>query len=82
LIQPPLFSPNPDPTQLPGDCDNLTAIVEAARIAHMVRALQLTAIGAFLKRFNGKRMVAATHAALGWRCFSLWNGHEGTCLLS
>jgi hypothetical protein len=46
----------------------------------VVRALQLTAIGAFLERFNRKRMMAAAHIALGRAGFSLWNGHYETCL--
>jgi uncharacterized protein len=41
----------------------------------MVRTLQLTTIGAFLERLNGQCVMTTAHAALGGRCFALWNGH-------
>jgi hypothetical protein len=65
-----------------GDCQDLAAIIMAACIAHMVRAFQLAAIGAFLKGFNLQRIMAATHAALGRRSFSFGDSHVGTCSVS
>jgi hypothetical protein len=54
----------------------------AARRAHMVRTLQFTAVRAFLKGFYLQRIMAATHAALGRRSFSLGDSHLGTCSIS
>jgi hypothetical protein len=65
---------------LAGNADNFTAVIVAASGAQIVRALQFSTIGAFLKGFDSERIVAAAHVALGRRGFSLWNGHLGTCL--
>jgi hypothetical protein len=51
-----------------------------ARLAHVVRQLQLAAIGAFLELSRRQRMVAAAHIPLGRRSFSLWDSHCGTFL--
>jgi hypothetical protein len=48
----------------------------------MVRTLQLATVGAFLKGFDLQRIMAATHAALGRRSFSLGDSHLGTCSIS
>jgi DNA-binding response OmpR family regulator len=54
----------------------------AAGRAHMVRALQLAAVRAFLKGFDLQRIMATTHAALRRRGFSLGDSHLGTCSIS
>jgi hypothetical protein len=54
----------------------------ATRVANMMRAFQLTTVGAFLIRLDRKRIVAATHAAFGRRCFSFGDSHFGTCSIS
>ena len=54
---------------------HFTAIIIAAMGADMMRALQFTAIGAFMMRRAGKRMMAATHAAAGRRSLLFRNGH-------
>jgi hypothetical protein len=54
----------------------------AAGAAKVVRALQFAAIGAFLKGFDLQAVVAATHAALRGRRFSLGNGHDLSCILN
>src|SRR3546814_20934347 len=51
----------------------------AAGAAEIVRQLQFAAIRAFLIVDGRQRVVAATHVALGRRCFSLGEGHAGTC---
>jgi hypothetical protein len=48
----------------------------------MVRALQLATVRTFLKGLNLQRIMAATHAALGRRSFSLGDSHLGTCSIS
>src|SRR3546814_2124419 len=53
----------------------------AAGVAKVVRALQLAAVRAFLKGFDLQAVVAATHAALRGRGFSLGNGHDFSCIL-
>src|SRR3546814_15438274 len=53
----------------------------AAGVAEVVRALQLAAVRAFLKGFDLQAVVAATHAALRGRGFSLGNGHDFSCIL-
>jgi hypothetical protein len=50
----------------------------AACGAHIVRQLQLAAIGAFLEAFRSQRMMAATHVPLRRRGFSLGDSHCGT----
>ncbi len=55
--------------------DDFTIIVMAAMAAHMVRALQLTAIGAFRMRFGAQRLVAAAHAGARRGSFTFRNGH-------
>jgi hypothetical protein len=50
----------------------------AAGRAHVVRELELAAIGAFLELGRGQRMVAATHVPFRRRGFSLWDSHCGT----
>jgi hypothetical protein len=62
------------------DGEDFTAIIMAARGAQVVRALQLTAIAAFLKRFGRQRIVAAAHPALRRGGFAFWNSHYRTCL--
>jgi hypothetical protein len=54
----------------------------AAGGTHMVWALQLATIGAFLEGFGLQRIMATTHAALGRRGFSLGDSHLGTCSIS
>ena len=54
---------------------HFTAIIIAAMGADMMRALQFAAIGAFMMRRAGKRMMAATHAAAGRRSLLFRNGH-------
>jgi hypothetical protein len=49
---------------------------------HVVRTLQLAAVRTFLERFDFERIVAAAHAALGRRSFSLRYSHLGTCILN
>jgi hypothetical protein len=44
--------------------------------------LQLAAVRAFLEAGRRQRMMAAAHVALGRRCFSLGDGHCGTCLFN
>jgi hypothetical protein len=46
----------------------------------VVRTLQFTAVGAFLERFHAKRVMAATHVALGGRSFSFGNSHVAPVL--
>src|SRR3546814_4807527 len=53
----------------------------AAGVAKVVRALQLAAVRAFLKGCDLQAVVAATHAALRGRGFSLGNGHDFSCIL-
>jgi hypothetical protein len=50
----------------------------AAGVAQIVRALQFTAVRAFLERFDAQRVMAATHATAGRRCFPLGDSHVGT----
>jgi hypothetical protein len=50
----------------------------AASRAHVVRELQLTAVGAFLECCGLQRMMAATHVPLRRRGFSLGDSHCGT----
>jgi hypothetical protein len=45
--------------------EDFTSIIMAASAAKIVGAFKLSAIGAFLKGFNRKRIVAAAHIALG-----------------
>src|SRR5690606_15272447 len=58
---------------------DFTPLVVAAARAHVVRQLQLAAIGAFLILGRGQRVVAAPHVAPRGRCLSLGDGHGGTC---
>jgi hypothetical protein len=51
----------------------------AALATKVVRALELTAIRAFLEGRDRQRMVAATHIPLRRRGFSLGDSHFGTC---
>lgn len=62
------------------DSDDFAAVIMATGRAHMVRALKLATVGAFLERLHLQRIVAAAHAALGWRCFPLRDSHIGTCI--
>lgn len=62
------------------DSDDFAAVIMAACRAKMVRALQFATVGAFLERLHFQRIVAAAHAALGWRCFPLRDSHIGTCI--
>src|ERR1700735_3661721 len=55
--------------------DDFTIIVMAAMAAHMVRALQLTAIGAFRMCFGAQRLVSTAHTAARRRSFTFRNGH-------
>src|SRR5690606_25176755 len=47
----------------------------------VVRTLQLAAVRAFLEGLDLQAVVAATHAALRGRCFSLGDGHDISCNL-
>jgi hypothetical protein len=50
----------------------------AAAATDIVRTLQLTAVGAFVKCLDLQRIVRTTHTATRGRCFSLWDSHGGT----
>lgn len=54
----------------------------AARIAQMVRALQLAAVRAFLECFSGQRIMAAAHTALRGGSFPFGDSHLGTYSIS
>ena len=60
------------------DGDDFTAVIMAAGVAQIVRALQFTAVRAFLERFDAQSVVAAAHAATGRRSFPLGDSHVGT----
>src|SRR5687768_8126511 len=59
--------------------DDFAAVIMAARLAEVVRQLQLAAVRAFLERRRLQRVMAAAHVALRRRCFSFRNSHFGTC---
>ena len=56
--------------------DHFPAIVMAAVAADMMRALQLAAIAALGMRFDGKSLMAATHAPARGRRLSFRNSHD------
>ena len=60
------------------DGNDFAAVIVAAGVAQIMRALEFTAVRAFLERFNAQRVVAATHAATGRGSFPLWDSHVGT----
>ncbi|NIJ17501.1 hypothetical protein FHS54_002490 [Sphingobium vermicomposti] len=60
------------------DSNDFTAIIVAAGLAQIVRALEFTAIRAFLERFDAQRIMAAAHATAGRGSFPLWDSHVGT----
>ena len=64
--------------RLSADGDNLTPVVVAAVAADVVRALQLTAVAAFMECFNLECVMRTTHATTGRRYFSLGDSHGGT----
>jgi uncharacterized protein len=49
-----------------------------ASIAQIVRALEFTAVRAFLEGLDAQRVVAAAHTATGGRSFPLGDSHVGT----
>jgi len=55
--------------------EDLTAIVIAARVANIVRALQLAALRAFVRCLNFERIVCAAIATTMRGYFSLRNSH-------
>jgi len=55
--------------------DDLAAVIVAAGVAEVVRALELTAVRALLERRRGQRVMAAAHVPLGGRRFSLRDSH-------
>jgi hypothetical protein len=57
--------------------NNFTVVVMAAMGADMVRALQLTAIGAFSMGLGAQSLMAAAHASARRGGFSFRNGHNG-----
>jgi hypothetical protein len=66
-------------TVLKTDGDDLAAVVVAAGVAEVVRALQFAAVAAFVEGFDLQRVVATAHAPAGGRRFSLGDSHFGTC---
>ncbi len=67
-----------DPTGSGLDGNDFTAIIVAARAAHMMWALQFAAIRAFLECRNRQPIMATAHVTLRGRGFSLWDCHVGT----
>src|SRR5690606_23532474 len=61
------------------DGDDFASVIVAAGRAQIVGALQLATVRAFLESLDGQLVMAAAHAALGRRCFSLRDSHAGTC---
>src|SRR3954452_1162158 len=61
--------------------DDLAPVVMAAMAAHVMRPLQLAAIGAFGMGLVRQCLMAAAHAPAGRAGFSLWNGHGPVPLL-
>jgi hypothetical protein len=61
------------------DRKHFATIVMAAGIAQAMRTLQFAAIRTFMEGLDLQRIVAATHPAAGRACFSLGDGHFGTC---
>jgi hypothetical protein len=60
------------------DGDDLTPVIVAAVAADVVRALQLSAVRAFVERLDLEGIVRTTHAATGRRYFSLGDSHGRT----
>jgi hypothetical protein len=58
--------------------DDFAAVIMAARLAHVVRELQLAAIRTFLELGRRQRVMAAAHVPLRRRGFSFWDSHCGT----
>ena len=71
----PLSRPRSWRLSAPG-LDDLTVAVIAARIANMVRALELATIGAFRVGGRGQGVVGTPHVAPGLGDFSLRYGHS------
>ena len=61
------------------DCEHFATIVMVASVAQAMRTLQFAAVRALVEGFNLQRIVATTHPTTGGRCFSLGDGHFGTC---
>jgi hypothetical protein len=62
-------------TGLRAGFDNLSAVVEAAGSANIVRKLELAAVRALLERRCAERMMATTHIPPRRRGFSLGDSH-------
>jgi hypothetical protein len=58
--------------------NHFAAIVIATSRTQIVRTLEFAAIGAFVKRFDFKRIVRPAVATAMGRYFSLWDSHDGT----
>jgi hypothetical protein len=63
------------------DCHNLAAVVIAAMLTQIVRALQLATIVAFVESFHFQRIMCAAISAAVRRYFSFRDSHFGTCSL-
>ena len=65
--------------ELKARSQNFAAVVEAAVTTHVVRALELTTIVAFVEGLDLQRIMCTAIAAAVGRYFSLRDSHCGTC---